>query len=72
MRFRITGQGWRLDRSTLVPANTVIDASASDRWSKRARGLPPPINATALDREAFEAQLAAYPEHKHLLGGGWI
>jgi hypothetical protein len=70
MKFRVTGQGWRLG-DAIVPADTVIDASANDRWSKRARGLTPPINATALDREAFEAQLAAYPEHKHLLGGGW-
>jgi DNA polymerase III delta prime subunit len=26
------------------------------------------INATALDDEAYQAQLRAYPEHKHLLG----
>ena len=37
MRFRTT-QEWRLD-DTRVPANTIIDASAGDRWSKRVRGL---------------------------------
>jgi len=69
MRFRTT-QEWRLD-NIRVPANTIIDASADDRWSKRARGLPPPFTAVALDREALEAQVQAYPDAKHLLAGGW-
>jgi hypothetical protein len=70
MRFRITGQGWRLG-DALVPADTVIDASAKDRWSQRAKGKVIPLNATPLDEEAWQAQLAAYPDQKHLLGGGW-
>jgi hypothetical protein len=70
MKFRITGQGWRLG-DALVPANTIIDAGAKDRWSQRAKGKVIPINATPLDDEAWQAQLAAYPEHRHLLGGGW-
>ena len=72
MRFRITGQGWQLGDGAIVPVDTVIDASASDRWSKRAGGLPPPLDAVPLDQEALQAQLAAYPDHKHLLAGGWI
>jgi hypothetical protein len=71
MKFRITGQGWRLG-DALVPANTIIDAGAKDRWSQCARGLPPPLDAVPPDREALEAQVAAYPDHKHLLRGGWI
>jgi hypothetical protein len=70
MRFKITGQGWRLG-DTLVPVDTIIDASANDRWSKRARGLTPPLDAVPLDQDAYEAQLAAYPDHRHLLRGGW-
>jgi hypothetical protein len=46
----------------------VIDASAEDHWSLIARGLTIPINAAPLDDEAWQAQLRAYPEHKHLLG----
>ena len=72
MKFRITGQGWRLGDDAIVPAGAIIDASASDRWSKRVRGLPPPLDAVPLDREALEAQVAAYPEHKHLLSGAWV
>jgi hypothetical protein len=69
MRFQITGQGWPLQGgAALAPAGTVIDWSASDHWSLYACGLTPPINATALDAEAWQAQLNAYPEHRHLLG----
>ena len=71
MRFRITGQGWRLG-DALVPADTVIDFAKRDQWSQRAKGKTIPINATPLDDEAWQAQLAAYPDQKHLLGGGWI
>ena len=70
MRFRITGPGWRLG-DALVPADTIIDLAKSDRWSKLAKGKTIPINATPLDDEAWAAQLAAYAEHRHLLGGGW-
>ena len=70
MRFRITGPGWQLG-DALVPADTVIDASAKDRWSQYAKGKVIPFNATPLDEEAWQAQLAAYPDQKHLLGGGW-
>jgi hypothetical protein len=71
MKFRITGQGWRLG-AELVPANTVIDASAVDRWSKRAKGKPVPFDAVPLDEEALQEQLRLYPDAKHLLRGGWI
>jgi hypothetical protein len=70
MKFRITGQGWRLG-DALVPANTVIDLAKRGQWSQRAKGKVIPINATPLDEEAWQAQLAAYGEHRHLLGGGW-
>ena len=69
MRFRVM-QGWQL-ADVLVPANTIVDGAANDQWSERARGLPPPLDAVPLDREALEAQVAAYPEHRHLLRGGW-
>jgi hypothetical protein len=49
----------------------VIDASANDRWSQLAKGKTIPIDATPLDEEAWQAQLRAYPDHRHLLGGGW-
>jgi hypothetical protein len=72
MRFRITGQGWRLGADALVPADTIIDFAKSDQWSKRAKGKPIPLTATPLDEEAFLEQVRLYPDHKHLLRGGWI
>jgi hypothetical protein len=67
MRFQITGQGWPVGQF-LIPSGSIIDASA-DHWPALfARGLKIPITATPLDTEAFEAQQAAHPEHKHLLG----
>jgi hypothetical protein len=71
MKYQIGGQGWPVDQ-WLIPTGTVIDDASEDQWSTlvRQRGLKPPINATALDTEAWQAQLAAYPEHRHLLGSG--
>lgn len=69
MKFQICGQGWPLNGgAALAPAGTIIDSTSEDHFSLFARGLPPPINSTALDAEAWQAQLRAYPEHKHLLG----
>jgi hypothetical protein len=56
MKFRITGQGWRLG-DALVPANTIIDAGAKDRWSQRAKGKAVPFDAVPLDEEALQEQL---------------
>jgi hypothetical protein len=69
MRFRLS-QDWRLG-AVLCPEGTVIDASADDYWSKAAKGKTIPFNSTPLDVEAYEAQLKAYPDAKHLLSGGW-
>jgi hypothetical protein len=69
MRYRLS-QAWRVG-ALRCPAGTVIDTSTDDYWSRRARGLPPPITAVPLDEEAWQAQLQAYPDQKHLLGGGW-
>jgi hypothetical protein len=69
MRYQITGAGWPIGQ-WLVPTGSTIDASATDHWSSTARGLTIPVNATCLDDEAWQAQLAAYPDHLHLLGPG--
>jgi hypothetical protein len=71
MRFRVTGQGWRLG-DTLVPTNTVIDFAKRDQWSQRAKGKPVPFDAVPLDEEALQEQLRLYPDAKHLLRGGWV
>jgi hypothetical protein len=71
MRFQITGAGWPLDGGArLCPSGTIIDYSQSDTWTQHARGKGIPITATPLDDEAWQAQLAAYPYHRHLLGPG--
>jgi hypothetical protein len=54
-----------------VPSGTIIDFAKRDHWSKLAKGKVIPLNATCLDEEAWQAQLQAYPDQKHLLGGGW-
>jgi hypothetical protein len=65
MRFRLS-TAWEG-----APAGTIIDTSKRDRWSELAKGKTIPFNATPLDEEAWQAQLRAYPDQKHLLGGGW-
>jgi hypothetical protein len=72
MKFQITGQDWIiLSGAWRVPMGTIINSASGDVWSVRAKGLTPPINSKALDQEAWEAQLKAYPDSAHLLGGGW-
>jgi hypothetical protein len=70
MKYQITGAGWRLS-GVLCPSGTVLDFSKPDKWTVLAKGKTIPLNATPLDEEAWQAQLAAYGEHKHLLRGGW-
>ena len=70
MKFRIEPPGWPLaGGNRFVPSGTVFDFAIPEH-KELAQGLIP-INATCLDQEAWEAQLAAYPDHRHLLGGGW-
>jgi hypothetical protein len=69
MRFRITGQGWRIGNK-LIPTGTVLDFAKPDKWTALAAGKIP-FSAAPLDQEAHEAQQAAFPDHRHLLAGGW-
>jgi hypothetical protein len=71
MRYRLS-QAWSLfDGTWIVPTGTVIDSASDDQWSVRAKGLTPPLNAVPMDAEAYEAQVREFPEHRHLLSGGW-
>jgi hypothetical protein len=49
----------------------VIDFAKRDRWSELAKGKTIPLNAIPLDKEAHEAQVREYPDHRYLLSGGW-
>jgi len=70
MKFRVEPPGWPLaGGARFVPPGTIFDFAIPEQKAL-AQGLIP-INATPLDAEAHEAQLRAYPEHRHLLGGGW-
>jgi hypothetical protein len=57
--------------AALAPPGTIIDFSSGDHFAQHATRAVIPINATCLDEEAWAAQLAAYPGHRHLLGSGW-
>jgi hypothetical protein len=69
MRFRLSSP-WQLD-AVIAPEGTVIDASADDYWSQKAKGKTIPFTAICLDQQAWEEQLKVYWEHRHLLRGGW-
>lgn len=67
MKFQVTGPGWSCG-DALAPPGTVFDYDNPSHWTARvARGVIP-IDATPLDDEAAQAQQAAYPNHRHLLG----
>jgi hypothetical protein len=70
MKFKISGAGWRIGNK-LIPAGTVLDFAKPDKWTALAAGKIP-FAAVPLDREALEAQVAAYPDAKHLLSGAWV
>jgi hypothetical protein len=69
MKFRLT-QSWPLDGGAwTAPAGTVFDYDGTpDHWTTRAPRGSIPVNATPLDQESWDAQQAAFPEHRHLLG----
>jgi hypothetical protein len=68
MRFRICSPGWPLQGgAAFVPPGSVIDDNSNDTWSLLARDLPPPMNATPLDDEAYYAQRKTYPDHHRYL-----
>ena len=66
MRFQLTAD-WNIT-GVLLPAGTIIDTTDPNC---PAKDLTIPINARCLDAESWQAQLAAYPDAKHLLGGAW-
>jgi hypothetical protein len=59
MRFRIEREGWVVGQY-LIPAGTVIDDRVNDQWTQIAKGHVPPLNAVALDQEAFDLMKRAY------------
>jgi hypothetical protein len=69
MRFKLSSD-WRVG-TALCPADTVLDFSKPDKWTALAKGKTIPFDAMPLDVEAYEAQLKAFPDAKHLLSGGW-
>jgi hypothetical protein len=64
MRYQITADWPKAG----LKAGEIIDTADPNC---PAKGLTIPINARCLDAESWEAQLRAYPDQKHLLGGGW-
>jgi hypothetical protein len=69
MKFQITGAGWRIGNK-LIPAGTVLDFAKPDKWTALAKGKVP-FDAKPLDAQAWAAQVEAFPDQKHLLGGAW-
>jgi len=59
MKYQINGAGWAIG-AVLLPATTIVDASANDEPARLARGKIPPNNATPLDAEAYDVMLKAY------------
>jgi hypothetical protein len=57
--------------AVVCPANTIIDTSIDDHWSRLTKGKVIPLSAVPLDEQALQEQLREYPEARHLLSGGW-
>ena len=64
-------QDWEVG-SVVVAKGTILDFdNPRSVESSVGRDRSPPLFAKAMDQEAFEAQLRAFPDAKHLLPGGW-
>jgi hypothetical protein len=63
---------WKVG-DVVVTKGTVLDFDnpRSQFEGVVGRDRCPPLAARAMDQEAFEAQVRAYPDAKHLLGGAW-
>jgi hypothetical protein len=71
MRYQLL-EAWPVDRGWLVPAGTVIDASATDMWSTLLGGRVPPLCAQALDQAAYDAMRLAYDYFRVRSGPGVV
>lgn len=72
MRYQIGGGGWPIG-AVLIPAGTIIslDNKAEHQlteWERLARGRIPPMDAIALDQEAWEAMAQSYEHHRIITG----
>ncbi len=74
MKFQLLAPGWPVKGgAVLVPAGTILDR-ADWQWLGIALPWPPPINAMALDQEAYDELLKHHWSDAHRLmtpaGGG--
>jgi hypothetical protein len=68
MKWQLAQHGWPVDGGRhYVPTGTII--TDDFRWADTGIALPPPmpINARALDQEAWEQMCAWYPQQLHLI-----
>ena len=66
MKFQLLGD-WPCQGGALfVPAGTVIDGN-DPKWLGAALPKPMPMNAKALDQDAYDALCLWYQHHLHLL-----
>jgi hypothetical protein len=68
MKFQIQREPWVIGAILIPP--TTIDTSASDDWSRLAKGRVPPPNAYALDQETYDLLRTVYPTHQIHAGPG--
>jgi hypothetical protein len=67
MRFQLVGCGWSVG-AFLVPQGTILD-STNWTWHGMPLPSPPPVNAAAMDQEAFNELLKHYPANRILIAG---
>jgi len=64
-------QDWEVG-SVVVAKGTILNFdNPGSVESSVGRDRSPPLFSRALDDEAYQAQLKAYPDSVHLLGGAW-
>ena len=66
MKFLLLGDWPCAGGALLVPAGTVIDGN-DPKWNGTSLPTPMPLNAKALDQDAYDALCVWYQDHLYLL-----
>jgi hypothetical protein len=69
MKFQLVNHGWPINGGAmLIPTGTMLDG-LDWKWQGVALPMPPPVNAAAMDQEAYDELRKHDPANRILIAG---